>query len=824
MRFSALWLGLVVLALEGAVAPRAVAQGEGAAPPVEETLASSEAERLAEGDRLFGEALQLWQTSQYQAALEKLQQALEIYRSPEVRAAFPQESRHREGQSLRGLGALAHKSSHYESALDYYNQALDILQETGDRPAEGQTINNIGVVYRNLGQYQPALEAFQQAIAIRQEVGDRRGEGATLNNIGAVYGNLGRYESALNAYEQALAIRQETGDRAGEGNTLNNIGVVHRNLGQYQPALNTFQQALAIRQEIGDRAGKGHTLNNIGYTVEALEQPELAILFLKQSVNQYEELRSEISGLSAEQQQSFTGTIESTYRKLADLLLQQNRILEAQRVLDLLKVQKLDDYLRGVRSTDSTEGGIANRPPEQELIDLYQANQSQLIELGRERAELRAIPTANRTPEQTDRLTELRRLEAATRREFSQFLETEAVQTLVAQLRNTTGATNVEMAELRALRDNLSKLEQTVVLYPLILDDRLELVLVTADQEPIRRTAQVSRTDLNRAIAALSSALTDPTADAATPAQQLYDWLIAPLETDLAQADASTILYAPDGVLRYIPLAALHDGEQWLAQRFRVNNITATSLQDLDSQPFAEGLSVLAAAFTEGHYDVSVGDRTLSFGGLDFAGPEIDSLSTLIPATEKRLNAAFNGDMVFEMDDYGIIHLATHASFNPGPPEDSFILFGDGSRATLSDVKELWSFPNVELVVLSACETAVGDVALGDEAGGGEEILGFGYLMQQAGAEAAIASLWQVSDGGTQALMDAFYTALSNGYSKAEALQRAQQALIANDLSLVGETRGSIEVVSAATGEPITADTLSHPYYWAPFILIVNGL
>lgn len=127
----------------------------------------------------------------------------------------------------------------------------------------------------------------------------------------------------------------------------------------------------------------------------------------------------------------------------------------------------------------------------------------------------------------------------------------------------------------------------------------------------------------------------------------------------------------------------------------------------------------------------------------------------------------------------------------------------------------------MDLFVLSACETGLG----GAELGNGEEILGFGYLMQEAGAEAAIASLWQVSDGGTQALMSAFYTALSNGYSKAEALQRAQQALISDDLSIVGDTRGvSIEVVSIETGQPINTDTLSHPYYWAPFILIGNGL
>ncbi|HEY9816093.1 MAG TPA: CHAT domain-containing protein [Candidatus Obscuribacterales bacterium] len=149
-------------------------------------------------------------------------------------------------------------------------------------------------------------------------------------------------------------------------------------------------------------------------------------------------------------------------------------------------------------------------------------------------------------------------------------------------------------------------------------------------------------------------------------------------------------------------------------------------------------------------------------------------------------------------------------------------LRGDGSRASLQDIRS-WDFPDVELMVLSACETAVGDVPLGN----GAEVLGLGYLMQLAGAEAAIASLWQVSDGGTQVLMDAFYAALNNGYSKAEALQRAQQALITSDETVLEGDRGNatIEIIDTRTGQPLAQSTdLAHPYYWAPFILIGNGL
>jgi CHAT domain-containing protein len=127
------------------------------------------------------------------------------------------------------------------------------------------------------------------------------------------------------------------------------------------------------------------------------------------------------------------------------------------------------------------------------------------------------------------------------------------------------------------------------------------------------------------------------------------------------------------------------------------------------------------------------------------------------------------------------------------------------------------------LVVLSACQTAASG-----ELGSGEEILGFGYQIQRTGAEAAIASLWSVDDGGTQVLMNALYTALNNRMSTAEALRQAQIALITKNFSAVGVPRGEeawIEVVSTQTGlPPQVSNNLNHPYYWAPFILIGNGL
>ena len=226
------------------------------------------------------------------------------------------------------------------------------------------------------------------------------------------------------------------------------------------------------------------------------------------------------------------------------------------------------------------------------------------------------------------------------------------------------------------------------------------------------------------------------------------------------------------------------------------------SLTNFNNKPLNK-LRVLAAAFSKGNYQFMVGSREFQLSGLKFAGQEIEALAKIIPNTLKLFNQKFSWDeIISRVSKYNILHFATHADFVSGQPEDSFILFGDGSRLTLAEITNL-SLPNINLAVLSACRTGIGSL-LKD----GSEILGLGYQMQRAGVKASLATLWQVDDRGTQVLMINFYRRLqSGGISKAEALRQAQLALI------TGNIKGEKEVKS-----------FMHPYYWAPFILIGDGL
>ncbi|AFZ19763.1 CHAT domain-containing protein [Allocoleopsis franciscana] len=735
------------------------------------------------------------------------------------------------GATLHNLGVTYNELGQYSQALEFYQRALAIRRQTGDKLGEGATLNNIGLVYYKQGQASQALELYQQALAVRRVAGDLTGIGTTLNNIGLIYDQLGKPSQGLKPLQQALRIFRDLGDRAGEGNTLDSLGTVYASLGRYPQALEFYQQALAIEREVGNRAIEQITLSNLGSLFEKQNQPELAVVFYKQSVNVIEEIRKDLRVLPKEQQQSFTETVADTYRSLADLLLKQDRILEAQRVLDLLKVQELDDYLNNVRGNNNTAQGLPNLLPEQQTWESYQAILNKAVEIGKELTQLRQLKKQNGTltPTQEQRIAQLLKAQETIREEFNNFTRSPEVIALVTQKSPETLSQDLllQMGNFNALQDNLKNLQQNaVLLYPLILDDRIELILTTPDSPPIRRTVQVPKKQLNQTIAAFRSALLDRTSDAKPPAQQLYNWLIKPLEAELKAADAQTIIYAPDAQLRYIPLAALYDGQQWLVQRYRINNITAASLTDLNTKPQRK-MQVLAGAFATGRYSFKVGEQSFDFAGLPFAGTEVENLANTVPTTTKLIDKAFTPEVtVPKMDDYTVVHLATHAAFVVGTPDDSFILFGNGERITLRDIQK-WSLKNVDLVVLSACETG-----LGGKLGNGEEILGLGYQMQRAGARAAIASLWTVDDGGTQALMDAFYAALESKEvgqdsqpTKAEALRQAQIALITGDYRALGQQRGlGVQQRIQSSLSPRVASNLSHPYYWAPFILIGNGL
>jgi CHAT domain-containing protein len=744
-----------------------------------ETFQKTLSIRKQVGDRL-GEARTLSNIGATYDALAKYPQAIASHQ--QALAIFEQQN-HRQGIAtvLNNLALVQGNLGKYNLAIELYQKSLSIRKEIGDRIGEGQNLNNIGYIYSKLQQNAKAITYYEQALFLRRQINDRLGEALTLNNLGYLYAQT-HPKKALPLLQQALILFQNLGDQSGEGNTLDSLAVTYQILDDYPNALPYYLKALNIFQEISDRSNQGNTLSNIGKLFVKQKQIEIAILFYKQSVNMRESIRRDTKTLSKEEQKSYLSTVEKDYRNLADLLLNQDRILEAQQVLDLLKVEELNEYLKNVRGISKTAQGVDIRQPEQNIIALA-TELSSLQQKDRE-------GKLNQSEEQ--RLAQLVQTEQDHNKQFNSFLNSPEIKKLITELRRVEDQQNLNLSSYRKLqKDVLTQIPKALLLYPLILDDRIELIIINAKTPPLRRTVNIKREQLNQEIVDFLSGLRDSgSEDVKEPAQKLYKLLIQPFEAELKELKIDTIIYAPDGQLRYIPLSALYDGKQWLVEKYRVNNITAESLTSFAPKPLAKP-RIFAGAFGG-----KAGDKTRAgFTGLPATLTEVQKIASLFPNTTTFTEAEFSKQITeTKANSHTILHLATHGQLSVGTPEDSFILFGNGEKATIREIQD-WSLSNVDLVILSACQSGIGS-----KLGTGVEILGLGYQMQAAGARVAIASLWLVSDEGTQALMTAFYRELQKGdVTVTEALRRAQVALI-------------------------KSPKYNHPNYWSAFFAIGNGL
>jgi len=726
--------------------------------------------------------------------------------------------RQAEADRLFQQGIEQYQVSQFREALRSWEQALVIYREIGDRRGEGNALGNLGIAYANLGQYQPAIDLYEQQLVITRQIGDRRGEGNALGNLGIAYANLGQYQPAIDLYEQQLVITRQIGDRRGEGNALGNLGIAYANLGQYQPAIDLYEQVLVITREIGDRSGEGITLGNLGKLLNSQDQPELAIVFLKASAEVRESIRGDIRGLDTDLQQSFTDTVADDYRLLADLLLEEGRIPEAQQVLDLLKLEELREFTDTTRAVWNGEE-LQYTDAEQPVIDAH----GSLIALGS------AILTCEDTdcPELDDLYDQRDALTAQYNDQVDQFATT-----IRANRRDddTFQDPNQIGDDAKALLSAYAADGQTpVLIYPFVLEDKLWLVWAIEGRVIGSAEVPVTQGELATAVQRFGELLKSPTrlSELQAQGQQLYDWIIQPLAEELETNDIDHLIFVNDRVTRYIPMAALYDGEQFLIERFQISTVlapgvtnTSDRLGDIDqSQVLGLGLSNPVSGFS------SLPAVDIELDAI-IRSDESDALG--IYPGQVFLNDAFTFDALkTNVRNHRVLHLATHAAFVPGRADESFIVLGNGDRLTAGDIEDISArLDNLHLVILSACETA-----LGGATGDGTEITGISSYFLGANdsrAETVIASLWAVNDNSTSVLMQRFYELLATGeLTKAEALRQAQLSLLYDEdteTRLAASRTGARPTPRNGFDVAVAEPGYRHPYYWAPFILIGNGL
>jgi CHAT domain-containing protein/uncharacterized protein HemY len=777
-----------------------------------------------------------------QKALDDYNQALPLRRQAGDRDG--------EAITLNNLGKVYSDLGEDEKALDDYGQALSISRELGDHTNEAVTLNNIGRTYDNLGEQQKALNYYNQALPVLRDAGDRSREATALNNIANIYDNLGEKQKALDDFNQALDIFRQADDPSGQATTLVNIGKIYRDLGEKQKALDYYNRSLPIAQQIGDRAGEAKILNNISavyfdlndtqkeldYINRALRiatqvgdplleatllhnlmqatrssQAGLAIFYGKQAVNLLQQVRGNLRGLDKELQSSFLSSKDDYYHDLASLLIDQGRLPEAQQVLDLLKQQEYSDYVRG---DTNLMGPLSLTPAEQQAEEDYQKSTAQLVSLGDQWSQLRKLPA--RTPEQEKQLQQLSDALSQANQGLNDYY---------ARLYKLFGDSdaNKQVADVKGqamlLRQQIARMPHTVALYTMMTKERYSVLVISGSAPMVGRKYDIPQKELYQKVAAFERALRDPSQDPRPMAQALYDIVLGPVKADLDQAQAQTLVWSLDGVLRYIPIAALYDGKQYVIEKYNIVAFTPASIPYLSEEPDLSSVSAVAMGISQ-QYEDDLNPLPTVVSELDdiIHDPQVKDANGVLPGsillngqfTEKAMENQLAGQ-------HAVVHVASHFVFRPGDDNQSYLLLAgkDTDRAgyhlTVADFRDNQnlSLTDTDLLTLSACETGISG-----NAGDGREVDGLATTAQLKGARAVISTMWSVNDSSTGQLMADFYKRWAEGggkVMKVEALRQAQLDLLQGKLA-----------PKPNPADPNAPTSFAHPFYWAPFVLTGN--
>ena len=723
------------------------------------------------------------------------------------RGAFEQAAAHwlesarqaeRDGNAGARILALTHLAQAYQAlgqyraALADLETALALAQATGDRARMAWVGASLGTVQLALGSRAEARASLDTALGHAEAGGQSGLIASVLNNLGNLLVAERKSDDALAAYRRSAELAGRAGDRALRVTALTNLAIALREAGQPRESRATLDEAADARQlpRSHDTAYALITLG-LGYAELRPALPDAHQALILKAAALFDEASAIAQATGDARAQSYAaGHLGALYedegRTAEALQLTRRAVLAAQQVQApeslyrwqwqtgriLKTLGRVDDSIAAYRRAVQTLQAI--RP---ELAATASASQRSFREsAGRVYFEL------------VDLL--LQRAALTNDPAFVPPFLKEARETVellkVAELRDYFRDDCVDAA--RAKLTSLDVVSKTaVVVYPVLLPDRTELLLSLPDGLQ-RFRVDVGLEELTREIRDFRRALEKRTTREYLPhARKLYDWLIRPLESTLDAVKLDTLIFVPDGPLRTIPMAALHDGRQFLVSKYALG--TTPSLNLTDPRPLRrDNTRVLA---------VGISESVQGFPALPSVGQELAAVRRLFAGT-----TLLDKDFVIESlenklrtEPYSIVHVASHGQF-ASDVDRSFLLTFD-QKLTMDKLEQVigrlrFREEPLELLTLSACETAAGD----DRAA-----LGLAGIAVKAGARSALATLWYISDQATADLIEDFYRELQENpsLSRVAALQRAQ-------LKLAGDPR------------------YQHPGFWAAFLLINNWL
>lgn len=746
-----------------------------------------------------------------------------------------------QAQALNNEGTRQLTRGNAEAALEIWKRAEAAYAKVGDEIGMLGSQLNQAQALQTLGQYRRARAFLEQINTRSRALPDSPLKASSLQSLGIVLFRVGDLQESRRILQSSLEISQRLNtDTSSTLLALGNVARAHKNDSKAEKMANS--EAIAFYQQAIVAASDKIT--------QLQAQLNLFSLFVEtDQILQATPLLSEIQSLLADLPPSRTTiyaqvNLAESLMKLEGIAIQDGKAVKTtpqfKSSIPFSAAQLLTNAVQNARDLNDLRaeayalgqlGHLYERSHQwsdaehltKQALEMAQSIQADDIavswqwQLGRILKQQERIPEAIAAYDQAVEILSVLRGDLVTINPEAQFSFREQVEPIYRQLVQLLLENNPTQTDLKRARSVIEALQlaelhnffreacldakpqqidrvdpNAAVIYSIILPDRLAVILSLPNQ-PLRyhftplasegsQSSEVDRV-FDDLFATLNPFITSQ--EALRPHQQLYDWLIRPLETDLTQSQVKTLVFVLDGVLQGVPLAALHDGQQYLIEKYSL--ALTPGLQLLPPRSLTpEQLGTLAGGLSEARQ---------GFSALPGVAQEIQQISTLVP-TNILLDQTFTRTQLInklESVSFPIVHLATHGQFS-SRAEKTFLLTWDGQIKVqdlnqLLEVRDRQHRQPIELLILSACQTAAGDK---------RAALGLAGVAVRSGARSTIATLWSVQDSSTAELMTQLYTALQQpGISRAEALRQAQLLLL-------------------------RSPSYQHPYYWSPFVLVGN--
>lgn len=783
-------------------------------------LLSEQGDQLNQAIALSNLSLVWQQLGKWQEAEETLNQSLAL-----ISASSDPKKPLILAQILTIQGQLQLAKGQTENAIATWKQTAQLYTEAGDLLGTLQSQINQAAALQVLGLYRQALTTLQTVNNELKSKPDSPLKITALLNLGNASRRVGNFIDSKSSLQQSLDLAQSLNDSQSLGEIYLNLGNTYQSNNQLDLAIKNYQAAVQQSPHLLTRTQAQLNLLSLFIQLNQIAEAEKLVVELKTNLAQLPPSRSSVYAwvnfanqlIKIENNEKFNPKKTKNLKPIVEVLItaiQQSKLLQDPRAesYSLGSLGKLYEENNQVLEAQKLTEKALIMAQSIQAADISYQWQWQLGRVLNVQGKRTDAIAAYR--EAVNTLQTLRK-DLVDINQDVQFSFRESVEPVYRQLVDLIlqSSSPENLQEARELIESLQLaeldnffreacLDQTIqpqtideidpkaaIIYPIILSDRLEVIVSIPGQSLFSYSTPIPEPEVEKIVRQLQESFIPifSTQQRLTLSQQVYNWLIAPAEDRLKTHQISTLVFVLDGSLRNLPMSALYNGKNYLIQNY---NISLTP-----------GLQLLAPRALKSNQikalTVGLSEARQGFSALPAVEFEVEQIQDQLPS-QVLLNQEFTQQAIenlIQKTNFPIVHLATHGQFS-SKAEETFLLTWDG-RINVKDLDQLLrsreqgTLNPVELLVLSACETATGDQ---------RAALGLAGVAVRSGARSTLATLWQVNDVSTAELMTEFYQQLaSQQVSKAEALRRAQLKLLQ---------------------QPKYQD----PYYWAPFVLVGNWL